>query len=58
MGACLGCTASNDKAEYKDEPVEFLYNKAIDSAAAGNYRTAAPLFDEVERQHPYSVWAT
>ena len=58
MGAGLGCTASNDKAEYKDEPVEFLYNKAMDSAAAGNYRTAAPLFDEVERQHPYSVWAT
>ena len=58
MGLGLGCTASNDKAEYKDEPVEFLYNKAMDSAAAGNYRTAAPLFDEVERQHPYSVWAT
>ena len=57
-GLGLGCTASNDKAEYKDEPVEFLYNKAMDSAAAGNYRTAAPLFDEVERQHPYSVWAT
>ena len=58
MGLGLGCTASNNKAEYKDEPVEFLYNKAMDSAAAGNYRTAAPLFDEVERQHPYSVWAT
>ena len=58
MGAGLGCTASNDKAEYKDEPVEFLYNKAMDSAAAGNYRTAAPLFDEVERQHRYSAWAT
>ena len=58
MAAGAGCTASNDKAAYKDESVEFLYNKAMDSAAAGNYRTAAPLFDEVERQHPYSVWAT
>ena len=58
MAAGAGCTASNDKTAYKDESVEFLYNKAMDSAAAGNYRTAAPLFDEVERQHPYSVWAT
>jgi outer membrane protein assembly factor BamD len=23
----------------------------------GNYKTAASMFDEVERQHPYSVWA-
>ena len=58
MAAGAGCTTSNDKASYKDESVEFLYNKAMDSASAGNYRTAAPLFDEVERQHPYSVWAT
>ena len=58
IGMAFGCSASNNKAEYIDESVEFLYNKAMDSAAAGKYRTAAPLFDEVERQHPYSVWAT
>ena len=45
-------------ADYVERPVEDLYNTAVDSAAAGNFRDAAPLFDEVERQHPYSVWAT
>jgi outer membrane protein assembly factor BamD len=58
VGMVFGCSASDNKAEFIDESVEFLYNKAMDSAAAGKYRTAAPLFDEVERQHPYSVWAT
>jgi outer membrane protein assembly factor BamD len=58
VGMVFGCSASDNKAEFIDESVEFLYNKAMDSAASGKYRTAAPLFDEVERQHPYSVWAT
>ena len=43
---------------YVERPVEDLYNFAVDSAIGGNFRAAAPLFDEVERQHPYSVWAT
>jgi outer membrane protein assembly factor BamD len=59
--ATAGCGAfknSKDEPEYVERPVEDLYNKAVDSAAAGKFRDAAPLFDEVERQHPYSVWAT
>ena len=57
-GFSVGCTTRNDHVEYMDQPVEFLYNQAIDTAFEGNFRAAAPLFDEVERQHPYSVWAT
>ena len=38
-------------------PVEQLYNQAMAAVLAGEYETAAPQFDEVERQHPYSVWA-
>lgn len=59
--ASAGCGSFKSKdedAEYVDRPVEDLYNTAVDSAAEGNFRAAAPLFDEVERQHPYSVWAT
>jgi outer membrane protein assembly factor BamD len=59
--AGAGCDTfkTNDKdPEYVERPVEDLYNQAVDSAAGGNFRAAAPLFDEVERQHPYSVWAT
>ena len=53
LGAC-GTTAP----EYAERGVEELYNDAMDNLVAGNYLTAAANFDEVERQHPYSVWAT
>jgi outer membrane protein assembly factor BamD len=42
---------------YVARDVSSLYNAARDSMNSGDYDTAAKLFDEVERQHPYSVWA-
>ena len=39
-------------------PVETLYNDAAQKLDAGNYLEAARLFDDVERQYPYSQWAT
>jgi outer membrane protein assembly factor BamD len=51
--------ACGDKKEaYVERPVEDIYNQAMDKFIDGNYRAAAPDFDEVDRQHPYSVWAT
>jgi len=41
-----------------DRPVETIYNEAADEMDAGHYKKAATLFGEVERQHPYSQWAT
>ena len=41
-----------------ERPVEDLYNIAVNSLIAEYYAAAARQFDEVERQHPYSVWAT
>jgi outer membrane protein assembly factor BamD len=52
------CGGNKDKDVYVEKPVEPLYNEAMDSLGRKNYRQAARLFDEVERQHPYSVWAT
>lgn len=52
------CSSDDDEKPYVERPVEELYNEAYDSALAGDFKAAAPLFDEVERQHPYSVWAT
>ena len=52
-----GC-GSTPKDTYVEKPVENLYNSAMDKLAAQDYRGAAKEFDEVERQHPYSVWAT
>lgn len=42
----------------KTEPVGPLYNKGLEQMQSGEYRTAAKTFSEVERQHPYSAWAT
>ena len=38
--------------------MEDLYNHAMDLMLAKNFTAAAVAFDDVERQHPYSVWAT
>jgi outer membrane protein assembly factor BamD len=52
-----GCT-DPEKDTYVEAPVENLYNEATDSMLNGSYDAASKKFDEVERQHPYSVWAT
>ena len=44
--------------KYVDRPVDELYNGAMNAVAVSNWAAAAAGFDEVERQHPYSVWAT
>lgn len=49
---------SDKKEEYIERPVDELYNEAMDALNRGDYTTSAAKFDEVERQHPYSVWAT
>ncbi len=57
LGVWLAACSSAEEA-YVERPVEGLYNEAMDELLAGNDTTAARAFDEVERQHPYSVWAT
>ncbi|NQW12546.1 MAG: outer membrane protein assembly factor BamD [Alphaproteobacteria bacterium] len=57
LAAC-GTGGDKDEVAYVERSVEEIYNEAYDQALAGNFKKAAPLFDEVERQHPYSVWAT
>ncbi len=52
-----GCGTAEVEA-YVERPVEDLYNEALDLLVAEDYREAATAFDEVERQHPYSTWAT
>ena len=54
LAACGG----SSKDVYIEKPVDDLYNKAMDSMADRNYGSASKTFDEVESQHPYSVWAT
>ncbi|MCY4479211.1 MAG: outer membrane protein assembly factor BamD [Rhodospirillales bacterium] len=53
----LGC-ATGDEEAYVERSVEELYNEAMDSLLNDDFDAAAAGFLEVERQHPYSVWAT
>ena len=53
----IACSNSSDIA-YKEQAIEQLYNDAMDAMELKNYTEAANLFSEVERQHPYSAWAT
>jgi outer membrane protein assembly factor BamD len=46
------------KDVYVEKPVDDLYNKAMDEIVEERYAVAAKTFDDVESQHPYSVWAT
>lgn len=56
LSACGGGSADEDVA-YVARDVESLYAEAQRRLDRGNTLVAAALFDEVERQHPYSPWA-
>jgi outer membrane protein assembly factor BamD len=60
LGAALlgAACSSTEEDKYVERPVEQIYNSAVDALTAEKYFTAAKEFDEVDRQHPYSVWAT
>jgi outer membrane protein assembly factor BamD len=51
------CGSSDSDFVYEDRPVEELYNTGMDQLEVGEYEQAARNFEEVERQHPFSIWA-
>ena len=52
------CQSGNpEQRAYVERPVERLYTAAMDQLDAGRSDEAIILFNEVERQHPYSEWA-
>ncbi|MFN5759108.1 MAG: outer membrane protein assembly factor BamD [Sphingomonadaceae bacterium] len=58
LAGCAGNrTRSKADTSYVARDVATLYNAAKSRLDRGQYKLAAALFDEVERQHPYSVWA-
>lgn len=61
----MACSSSKKDGEVLEggeappaAPVEELYNEAADALDAEQYNKATGLFEEVERQYPYSKWAT
>ncbi len=59
LAGCSIFGGGNDgpNTRYVARDVNTLYNAAKDRLDAGQAKLAAQLFDEVERQHPYSPWA-
>ena len=56
ISACAG-DGDGDSERFVERPVQDLYHEAVDALRAEEYTRAAERFDDVERQHPYSVWA-
>ena len=47
----------NKEPEYVERPVDLIYGDAWKKINDNDWVGAAKQFDEVERQHPYSIWA-
>ncbi len=57
LGLLSACASQDPLVQIERSP-EDLYNIALNEATNGDVGQASELFDEVERQHPYSKWAT
>ncbi len=57
LGGCARNAKKPGDARYIARDVNTLYSLAIARLDNRQYQLAAQLFDEVERQHPYSIWA-
>lgn len=56
--ALAGCAGDDQMAaQYVERPIEQIYTDAWAQIDRENWMEAGRQFDEVERQHPYSVWA-
>ncbi|CAK0770016.1 Outer membrane protein assembly factor BamD [Azospirillaceae bacterium] len=56
VGFMTACSSTED-LPYVERPVEQIYNEAAAAMEAKEFKKATKLFEEVERQHPYSQWA-
>ena len=56
LTACQN-SSRNEELAYVERPVEALYNQATAELDSRDFVKAIALFNEVERQHPYSEWA-
>ena len=58
LSACGLTDPAVEQPTYQEQPIEQLYNDAMAKLDAKDWKAAATAFEEVERQHPYSIWAT
>lgn len=53
----LGLGKKAEELAFVEEPAELIYNRAFARVEKGDWSGARLLFQEVERQHPFSKWA-
>ncbi len=60
MSGCMSSEKDIDLSTYVDqtEPADVLYNQGLANLNAGRLNEAAKKFAAVDRQHPYSEWAS
>ena len=56
--AALAACGTTPPPEMAERPAEDMFNEGMGYLRQGAPFDAARLFEEVDRQHPYSVWAT
>lgn len=54
----ISCGGNSNSETQIEDDVDVLYNRAAEALDKGEYAQATKYFEEVERQHPYSKWAT
>lgn len=57
LAGCAGKKSTELDTNYVARDVNTLYALAKARVDQGDWKRAAELFNEVERQHPYSIWA-
>ena len=59
LTACstFGGKDKKEQLAYIERPAETIYSEAVTKLERRDWGDAVQLFDEVERQHPYSEWA-
>ena len=56
--AVSACSSNKkEKLAYVERPAELIYNQALSEMDRNDWADAKLLFQEVERQHPFSRWA-
>lgn len=59
LALLAGCSSNGERTDVQvEETADVLYNRAAKALDDGEYIAATRDFEEVERQHPYSKWAT
>ena len=56
--SCSSNPSKKNKVDYIERNVDEIYNSAMQYMDDNKYMKAYEEFTEVERLHPYSIWAT